>query len=257
MILSNRNDPIVYAVNGKASKIRNGNTSPIKYTIFSFYSQIAHQLGETDWEELFNNFSRGSFNKGFKFLDENTISVKTATGIQKMNVIPPSQELIQQYYVACKDFIKKTSGIFNSLDDDFDFAKVPQMKKEDISWSGTIPASRQVAMITAFVNEASLHYRLSESKKEELIENILGKIFIGELSGSEIYCENFNVMRIDGLTFSEGNFHITSKPTKQVQKSKKRTTTTTCSLEQPIDQQKVFTCSRNLSQSLRRRYGGL
>lgn len=253
VILSNRNDAQMCVVNGKASKIRNGSTSPIKYTIFTPYAMYAQQRGENDWYELFNNASRGSFSKGYKFNDGKHLSIKTSTGIQRFDVIFPTEQYFIQYYEACKEFISRTSGIFSTIDDQTEFVPLPDCKKKDKGWSGTITAPRQIAMITAFVNEVAIVYHFSEEKRVELLENLIGKIFIGDLTGDQIYCENFNITKIDGLTFYEGNFSIIDKPIKQNQKSKKKTIVT--SQEENNVEHCIFKCSKNLSQSLKRRYG--
>lgn len=253
VILSNRNDAYMCSVNGKASKIRNGSTSPIKYTIFTQYAMYAQHKNENDWYELFNNASRGNFSKGYKFTDGKHLSIKTSSGIQKFDVIFPSEQYFIQYYEGCKEFISRTSGIFSTMDDKTEFVPLPESKKKDKGWSGTIPAARQVVMITAFVNEAASFYHFSEDKRQELLENLIGRIFIGDLTGNEIHCENFNITRIDGLSFYEGNFNIVDKPFKNLQKSKKKTISTI--QDESNVEHCIFKCSKNLSQSLKRRYG--
>ena len=258
VIISSKHDPVIHSVDGKVSKIRNGNTSPVKYTIFSYYAQFARQLNETDWENMFNNASRGNFMKGFKFSDDKFLSIKTNTGIQKINIVPPSAEYFQSYYVLCKEFISKASSMFNVLDDESEFVYIPVSKREDGGWSGNISASRQVTMITAFVNDMGLKYKLGEEKIQELISNITGKIFIGDLCGNDIHCEKLKIISINGLTFSypkipsnNGNFDIITKPIKQLQKSKKRVETN----QEEIQQNRVLKSSVKLSIALKRRYG--
>lgn len=259
VVISSKHDPVIHTVDGKVSKIRNGNTSPIKYTIFSYYAQFAKQLGETDWENMFNNAARGSFMKGFKFTEDKFLSVKTSAGIQKINIIPPSAEYFQAYYIACKEFISKTSAVFNALDDESEFVYIPASKRETGGWSGNISASRQVTMITAFVNDMGVKYNLTEEKIQELISNITGKIFIGDLCGDDMHCEGLRIININGLTFSgprfpnvNGKFHIITKPIKQLQKSKKRVTTTN---QEEVQEDRVFKSSAKLSLALKRRYG--
>lgn len=253
IIISSKNSDVVGMVNGKVSKIRNGNTSPIKYTIFSYYAQYAKQLCETDWETLFNNAARGSFIKGFKFIDEKFLSIKTTSGFQKIDVIPSAYtpQIFHMYYMACKEFISRTSAMFNALDDDSEFAYIPQGKKEDGGWSGTISAVRQVTMINAFVREEGVKYRLSDQQIEDLIGNLTAKVFIGDIKGEDIKCESLRIIAIDGLTFTDGNFHMVTKPIKPQIKGKSKTTAT---VQEVVQEDKVFKSSVKLSLALKRRY---
>lgn len=260
VIISSKNDAVIHTVGGKVSKIRNGNTSPIKYIIFSYYAQFAKQLGETDLENMFNNASRGSFMKGFKFTEDKFLLAKTSSGVQKINIIPPSVEYFQSYYYACKEFINKASSVFNTADDDSEFVYLPSSKREETGWSGNISASRQVTMITAYANEMGIKYNLTEEKVQELISNITGKIFIGDLCSSDMHCQGLSIVSIEGLTFSDpkfpsinGKFYITSKPAKEIKKQRKRTTTTTTKEE--VKDERVFKSSAKLSIALKRRYG--
>lgn len=261
VVISSKHDPVIHTVDGKVSKIRNGNTSPIKYTIFSYYAQYAKQLGETDWENMFNNAARGSFMKGFKFTEDKILSIKTSAGIQRLDIVPPTPQYFQIYYNACKDFISKTSAVFNTVDDESEFVYIPVSKREEGGWSGNISASRQVTMITAFVEEMGVKYKLTEEKIQELISNITGKIFIGDICGDDMRCEGMMVTAINGLTFFEpkfpsinGTFSIITKPIKQLQKTKKRTTTTT---QEEVKKERVFKSSTKLSVALKRRYASM
>lgn len=251
VILSTKNDTFVCAIDGKASKIRNGSTSPIKYTIFSQFAQYANNRGEKNWSELFTNAARGSFHKGYKFTDGKTLTIKVSGVIQKCEVIPYNETAFHAYYENCKEFITKTSGISSHLDDNSSFVPLPDSKKENKYWSGTIQPPRQIAMIRAFADEMGDRYNFTENKKDELSENLIGKIFINDFGGNEINCDGCNIISIDGLTFTNGNFNLIDKPIKQQNKQKKKTTTT---IQEEEEEHNVFKCSKNLSLSLKRRY---
>lgn len=253
VIVSNKNNSSVCSVNGKASKIRNGSTSPIKYMVFNIFSQFAKTKSETYWEDLFNNASRGVFPKGYKFLDGRHLSISVKGTIQRCDTYFTDYNYLNIYYESCKEFITKYSGI-TSNEDTTIFFKLPPTEKEVKGWSGKIPPATQVVMVTVFVDDAAANFHFTEEKKEELLSNLIAKIYTGDLSGNEIKCNEFMVTSIDGLYLYEGGFSIETKPIKQINKQKKKTTTTQ---EEEQPEQHVFKCSKNLGISLKRRYEAL
>ncbi len=255
VIVSSKSDSSMCSVNGKASKIRNNSTSPIKHVLFNVYSQYATYKNEEYWSDLFANASRGSFQKGYKFTDGQILCIKTGTGMHKFNVAFNDIQYIDYFYEGLKNFIITHSGNVACENTENVFSTIPHTAVEEYSWSGQIPASVQVVMINAFTNEmAELHY-LNEEKREELRQTIIGKVFTGDLSGSEIRRENgYKISSIQGLLFDDlGNYIFTPKQYKQITyKPKKSTISTEC--EENIDDQYVFSCSKGLSVSLKHLY---
>jgi hypothetical protein len=253
VIISNKNNSSICSINGKASKIRNGSTSPIKYMVFNIFSQFAKSKGETYWEDLFNNASRGVFPKGYKFLDGRHLSISIKGSIQRCDTYFTDYSQLNIFYETCKEFITKYSGVTSNEDNNI-FFRLPSNQKEVKSWSGKIPPATQVVMVTVFVNDVASNFHFTEDKKEELLSNLIAKIYIGDLSGNEIKCNEFMITSIDGLYLFEGGFSIATKPIKQINKQKKKTTTTQ---EDEEIEKHVFKCSKNLGISLKRRYEAL
>lgn len=252
VIISSKNDSMVCSVNGKASKIRNNNTSPVKYTIFLIFSQYATHKNEQYWSDLFMNAAKGSFPKGYKFNDGENLSIKVGNSIHKFNVLYPDINYIDHFYEGCKAFITQFTGITGNIEEDVVFIPLTEKRKDLSTWSGTIPASNQVYLVNIFVNEMAVLHNLSDEKRDELRENLVAKIFIGDLTSDEISRENYKISSIRGLTFDGlGNFFISTTPACLISKPKK-TTTTTC--EEKTDERYVFKCSKGLSVVLKRYY---
>lgn len=254
MIVSGKSDSSMCSVNGKASKIRNNSTSPIKHIIFSVYSQYATHKGETYWSDLFSNASRGSFQKGYKFTDGQTLCIKTNAGIQRYSVQYSDIQYIDYFYEGLKTFITNNSGVLSSDTDENVFSVLPKVQVEEYTWSGQIPASNQVVMINAFANDMAEEHFLSNDKREELRQSLIGKIFTGDLSGSDILRNGgYKISSIQGLTFDNlGDFFFTPKMFKQSTIKSKKSTVTTVDDEE--NRRHVFTCSKGLSVSLKHLY---
>jgi hypothetical protein len=250
VIISSQNE-YVGVVNGKASKIRNGNTSPIKYPIFDFYSQFARQNQESYWADLFMNASKGVFsNKMYKFNESTSLlTAKIGSVIHKCDMIPPSNDKFIEYYNKCKDFISSTSGAAITTADDF-FLALPANKIENEPWTGSIPPYRQIAMIDIFCDDVSIKFSLSENTKKELKENLISKLFSGELNGENIHKVGHLIQYIDGLYFKDGKFSIQTNIPKTKNKRLKEQNTTYC--EEKVENY-IFKCSKNISNSLKNR----
>lgn len=254
VIISSKNDAVVCSVSGKASKIRNNNTSPVKHTIFLLFSEYATRKGEQYWSDLFMNAAKGSFCKGYKFTDGQNLSIKIGSSIHKFNVLFPDNSYIDSYYEGCKAFITQFTGITGNVDEDIVLVPLKEERKDLTTWSGTIPASNQVYLVNIFVNEMAIAYNLSDEKKDELRESLVAKIFIGDLTGVEISRDNYKISYIRGLTFDGfGNFFINSSPSCLISKNKK-TVSTISTCEEKTDEKFVFKCSKGLSVVLKRHH---
>lgn len=248
VIISSKASEYVCAVDGKASKIRNGNNSPIKHPIFDLYSQYAKQGGEIYWSDLFMNASKGVFsNRMYKFNDGISLTAKIGNTIHRCDVIPPNNEKFHEYYLKVKEFISTTSGAAIAADDVF--IPLPLNKIEAEPWSGSIQPYRQIAMVDIFCNECALKYHLSDETKIELKENLISKIFCCELS-DQIHKEGHTIKYIDGLFFQDGKFFIQTQPPKSHLKAKKKTTTT---VVEEAEESFIFKCSKGISNSVKNR----
>lgn len=247
VIVGTKNTEYVCDVNGKASKIRNGINSAVIYDIFEYYAGYGRSIGETYWDELFTNASKGNFpSKIYKVTDNSVLSAKSGSNLQHFNLIPPSRDQLSLYYEKCKEFITNTSGVASKDDVCVD---VSVSKYEPEPWTGSIPPQRQVAMVDIFVNEKAREHGLSERTKSELKENIIYKIFSGEL-GPKIQKYGHTITSIDGLVFQNGQYWLPTDPPRVVNYNKKKTTTTAHDEE---NEQFVFKCSKNMSNSLKSR----
>lgn len=250
VIISSNVSECICTVDGKASKIRNGNNSPIKHQIFDAYSQYAKQNGETYWADLFMNASKGVFsNRMYKFNDGISLTAKIGNIIHKCDVIPPTNEKFHEYYLKCKEFITNTSGAAIIADDVF--ITLPQSKVEFEPWSGSIQPNRQIAMINIFCDEAAKSYSLSEEIKNELKENLISKIFSGELN-DQIVKEGHTIKHINGLFFQNGQFFIQTQPPKLQNKIIKKSPSTTSNCEENKEKF-IFKCSNRISTSIKNR----
>lgn len=248
VIVSSKANEYICAVDGKASKIRNGNNSPIKHAIFDYYSQFARSSGDTYWADLFMNASKGVFsNRMYKFTDGITLTAKIGNVIHRCEVIPPSNEKFQEYYFRCKEFITSTSGAAITADDIF--LPLPSDKIEPEPWSGSIQPYRQIAMIEIFCSECATKYSLSETVKNELKENLISKIFCGDIDG-QIHKEGHFIKYIDGLSFQNGTFYIQTQQNKTQAKQRKRSTVT---VVEEVEESYVFKCSKGISNSIKNR----
>jgi len=248
VIISSKANEYVCAVDGKASKIRNGNNSPIKHPIFDLYSQYAKQNGETYWSDLFMNASKGVFsNRMYKFNDGISLTAKIGNIINKCDVIPPNNEKFHEYYLKVKEFISNTSGAAITADDVF--IPLPPNKIESEPWSGSIQPYRQIAMIDIFCSDVAILYSLSDDVKKELKENLISKIFGGELN-DQIHKEGHTIKYIDGLYFQNGQFFIQTQPPKTHLKQKKKTNST---IVEEHEESFVFKCSKGISNSIKNR----
>ena len=252
VVLSDKKDAQVCTIDGKASRIRNGSTTPVKFVIFSWYSQYATYLGEPYWKEIFENASHDSFRKGYKF-DGSILSIKIKNSIRRHNVLPLNPQNQQDFHLAyesTKQFMTETSGVSCHVDDNSVFVSNPSAKLEEKGWTGTTPAKYQIAMIIGFVNTMTSFYKLSEAKSRELKESIISMVYSGDITSEEIKCENFTISSIDCIQFIEGNFRIIEKPFKMPVPRKKRITSS--SNNEIVDKNKyVFKCSKNLSAASR------
>lgn len=255
MIISSKNDSSMCSVNGKASKIRNNSTSPIKHIIFNIYSQYATYKGEEYWSDLFANASRGSFQKGYKFTDGQHLTIKIRGVIQKIHIAFNDIQYIDGYYEALKAFITTNSGIIGDNKDENIFSSLPQIQNEEFSWTGQIPAANQVFMINMFSYEMGEEHFLSEEKTEELRQNLIGKIFSGDLVGTEISRTNgYKISSIQGLSFDDkGEFYFEPKPIKIMNIKPKKSTVTSQDVEEK-PKKRIFSCSKGLSVALKHLY---
>lgn len=249
VVLSTKNQSFICTVDGKASKIRNCSTSPIKFTIFSIFSQYAYKINENYWVDLFANASRGSFHKGYKFIDGKNLTIKISNVIQKCDVIPSDESEIPFYYEKCKEFFIKTSGISSNLDEDVTFIPKKETDKKNNCWSGTIQASRQIVMIKIFADEVSDKYNLNEEKKEELLENLIAHIYMGNIGNSDIKSDGFTIESIDNLELFDGGFNIRIKNTKP---SRKKTQKTPVIIENNAPTDGIFKKRKKLNSSKKR-----
>ena len=235
----------VCSVKGNVSKIRNGTHSPVMYEIFEFYIAYANQLGQKYWEEFFTNASKGFFgNKMYKIIDNRILSAKLGTNnIKTFDLMPASREMFGFHYEKCKEFITNTSGAA-SKDDVVLHSGINKFEVEP--WSGSIQPQRQIAMINIFVEEKAKEHNLSEDTKAELKENLISKIFSGELS-TEIKKVGHTIAEIEGLYFWNGRYEIYTKDIKRTESKKKPA---------PPEEQEdefFFKCSSRISNSLKRR----
>lgn len=102
------NRPLVVVITGNQKKSK----SPVKHEVFSFYSKIAKILGENEWKEMFENFSKG-INYGKIKFSGNKLSVKIEGVLNVFEVkIPESfdidsiEEKDIKNYTKCKKFLK-------------------------------------------------------------------------------------------------------------------------------------------------------
>lgn len=207
------NDGQMALKEGKASKIRNGSTSPIKYEIFQYFSKYAENIGELTWKDVFENASHDSFKKGYRF-NGITLSIQLKNKVFRRHDVVINQNDPNGFinaYNECKEFITETSGCISQSDENdtliFDEKQVTEVK----GWSGNIPPKYQISMIRAFTKECSIYWKLSDKKLEELNENIIGMLYCGDITPSDITCENYKIKAIQGLTFSVGEFYIVTK----------------------------------------------
>lgn len=250
VIYENRDSQIITAneKNGKVSKIRNGSTSPIKYTIFSWFSQYSLSIGDNYWKDIFENASRGSFSKGYKF-NGTSLSIKVKNSIKRINILlsnEPNMDEFVQLFENCKKFMVETSGIISTEVDDFFIFSYNEIVEENKGWSGNISARTQIVIINEFVNRMRNQYNLNSEKASNLKNSILMRIYTNTLNSNEISLENFKINYIEGLSFyideknNEGNFHFLEKSTKNSKRKNQ--------VEEIIPEEKhVFKCSKNLS----------
>lgn len=248
VVVGTKNTEYVCDVNGKASKIRNGTNSPVIFDIFEYYAGYARGIGETYWDELFTNASKNNFpSKIYKVSDKTVLTAKMGqNNIQHFNLLPPSRDHLPFFYEKCKEFITNTSG---SASKDDVYLEVNATKYDAEPWSGSIPPQRQVAMIDIFVNEKAREYNLSDEIRSELKENLISKIFGGEL-GHRIQKYGHTITSIDGLVFQNGQYWLPTEAPKALPNGKKKTTTTH---QEDEPEQFVFKCSKNISNSLKER----
>lgn len=247
IIVGTKNSEYVCDVNGKASKIRNGTNSPVVSDIFEYYSGYAKSIGETYWEDLFTNASKNFFpNKMYKIIDNRMLTAKLSASVQQFDLMPPNRESFPLFYEKCKEFFTNTSGVASK--DDV-FLEIQASKYDYEPWSGSIPPQRQVAMIDIFVNEKAIEHSLSDETKIELKENLIGKIFTGEL-GPRIQKCGYAIVNIEGLSFNNGKYWLPTDPPRTGVTNKKKTSTT---LHEEEPERFVFKCSKNISNSLKER----
>lgn len=248
IIVPSKDSEYVCSVNGKASKIRNGTNSPVIFDIFEYYSAYAKGIGETYWEELFTNASKNNFpSKIYKITDNRILIAKMGTNnIQQFDLLPPTRDNFPYFYEKCKEFITNTSGSA-SKDDVLIETTISMYDAEP--WSGSIPPQRQVAMVDIFVNEKAIEHGLSDETKAELKENLISKIFTGEL-GSKIKKYGHTISEIEGLLFQGGKYWLPTEEPKNISNIKKKTTTT---VQEDEPEQFIFKCSRSISNSLKNR----
>lgn len=253
LVVSNKKDGQVCMVDGKASKIRNGSTSPIKYPIFARFSQYAAYRGEVYWKDIFDNASHDSFKKGYKF-DGTILSIKFKNAIKRLNISLVNQNDATEFhnlYDLTKNFITETSGASCHVDDNSVFVQLPQEKTRDKGWSGNIPAKYQIPMINHYVQEMSERFNLSASKSAELKECLIAMIYSGEITSSEIHCENSIILNIDRVQFINGNFAIIENQYRPNFSKKRKNVVQTNQLESSEiltqNTKYVFRCSKNLS----------
>lgn len=253
LVVSNKKDGQVCMVDGKASKIRNGSTSPIKYQIFARFSQYAAYRGEVYWKDIFDNASHDSFKKGYKF-DGTILSIKFKNSIKRLNMSLVNQNDINEFhnlYELTKNFITETSGASCHIDDNSVFVQLPQEKTRDKGWSGNIPAKYQIPMINHYVNEMTDRFQLNPAKSAELKECLIAMIYSGDIISSEIHCENSTILAIDRVQFSHGNFTIIENQYRPNFTKKRKNVVQTNQLDncEMLSQNTkyVFRCSKNLS----------
>lgn len=249
VVVTKKTNEYVCDVNGKASKVRTGTHSPVVFSIFEYYAGYGRSIGENYWYELFTNASKGTFpSKIYKVIDSSILVAKINTSnVQQFQLTPPQRENIPYYYEKCKEFISNTSGAASK--DDV-YSEVNSSRYEPEPWTGSIPPSRQVAMIDIFVNRKSREFFLSDEKREELKESLIGKIFLGELK-SKIIKTGHTIDHIEGLYFQPGNFFIQTEPVRVSNLTKKKCVTSYHE-EEEVDEF-IFKCSKNISASLKNR----
>jgi hypothetical protein len=252
MIVSRGNNKI--SDNGgsfKISQIRNNRNSPTKYPIFLMFSQIANYLSEPFWKDFFENASRGSLGKGYKF-DERFLIIKNKNEIKKFDTFIENQSEINKLYEECKKFITNTSGISSTCDNNNIYLSEQKKREDEVAWTGNIPAKNQIAMIDIFINRIASHYEFSNEKKYELKTNLIAKIFIDDITSSDIHYENFFIKSIDGLNLVKGNYSFTEKFFKLTQTKSKRKQLSSSIPEK--EESFVFPCSKNISHFLKKSY---
>lgn len=255
LVLSSKKDGQICMVDGKASKIRNGSTSPIKFTLFARFSQYAAYRGETYWKEIFDNASHDSFKKGYKF-DGTVLSIKIKNSIKRLNISLVNQNDNDEFnnlYELTKHFFTETSGASCHLDDNSVFVQLPLEKTRDKGWSGNIPAKYQIPMVNHYVIEMTEKYQLSQTKSNDLKECLIAMIYSGDILSSEIHCVDSIIISIDRVQFIEGNFRILETQFKPNFSKKRKIVVPTNQLEnseilsQNVNNKYVFKCSKNLS----------
>lgn len=226
VIASKENNSFMCVVDGKASKIRNNNNSPIKHQIFDFYAAYANKKLEKYWFDLFTNASRGNFPRGYKFLDNRHLSIKVGNSLKKYDVTCADTNNVDMYYENLKNFMETTSAGSCRTDDSYNPIPLPN-QENDTHWSGSIPPNIQIFMIKVFCNRMKEQYNLSTLKTKELVEALTTKIFTGEITGTEIQRCNYNIVAVQGLLFDgKGNFILNSREVKAIVKRQSKSTFT-------------------------------
>lgn len=231
---------------GRASKIRNGNTSPIKYKDLDLLSKHAEFLGETTWKDFFGNASRGFIPKPFKF-DGVSFTIKKKSEQLQYSVILNQQKNIIDVYKECKNFISSTSGISSEVDDNSIFSIQSDAPIEEFRWTGNIPPRQQITYIDIFVNKMSDLHQLSDEVKDDLKKSLVGAIVSTKsIPNTSIITEGYNIKQINGLYFKNGQYFLQELP----QKVTKRKIPSVDVTENDVF---VFGCSKNLSTLVKKR----
>lgn len=245
-IVPTKHEAIVGIVSGRASKIRNGHTSPIKYQELDVLSKYAEYLGETTWKDFFGNASRGSIPKPFKF-DGTNFTIKKKSELLQFCVSMNQHTNINDIYQGCKIFITSTSGISSEVDDNSIFTIQSDTPIEEFRWTGNIPPRQQIVYIDIFVGEMAILHNLSEEIRDDLKKSLVGAIVFSKTVPSTcIITEGYKIKQINGLYFHNGQYYLQESQPKTPKRKIPQNSV-------PEEQTYVFGCSKNLSLAVKKR----
>ena len=227
VIVMNSGGHIISSRNDKNKGVKSTASSPLKFSIFLYYSKISNYYGELDWKEFFERMSKGNFLKGIKF-DGTRISCKVMQQTVYFEVLCSGNmnletdlETDTYYYNECKNFILTNSVHFSKKEEivNREMVALPPflMNPEDLP-AGTFETSisKQRIFITEFANRKCKQFGLPKSTVEYLISSIFMN-----LSDKSITTKNFKVnvygiiQSIDYLTIDSSGYRFNLPPPKK------------------------------------------
>ena len=170
------NGSLVVVVCNKKSK----GTSPVKYEIFDFYSKLARKLGEKDWEETFQNFSKGIMQNGIKF-DGRSLNVKNNSLSKILEIDIPDNmdsddatEDDYDNYFKCKGFLEKQCQYFSKKEQDVSEVNVDESDEDtgELVNKFKLGITNQIIFIREYAKRKCDFYELDTQSYNSIVSTI-------------------------------------------------------------------------------------